>query len=85
MQSVERAKSPLVTWPGLIMDIPLGIGAILAHAVRNHGDREIVSRINQAQLAIAIAVLTVAPVRLANLTAIRLGTDLIKPGGPDAN
>jgi acyl-CoA synthetase (AMP-forming)/AMP-acid ligase II len=44
MQSAERAKSPLVTWPGLIMDIPLGIGAILAHAVRNHGDREIVSR-----------------------------------------
>ncbi|MGH7715828.1 MAG: AMP-binding protein, partial [Vulcanimicrobiaceae bacterium] len=44
MQSEERAKSPLVTWPGLIMDIPLTIGGILAHAVRNHGDREIVSR-----------------------------------------
>jgi predicted ATPase len=29
--------------------------------------------------------LTFAPVRLANLTAIRLGTNLIKPGGPDSN
>jgi Phage integrase family len=38
-----------------------------------------------AQLAIAIAILTVAPVRLANLGAIKLGTNLIKPGGPDSN
>lgn len=35
-----------------------------------------------AQLAVAIAILTVAPVRLANLNMIRLGTNLIKPGGP---
>jgi hypothetical protein len=38
-----------------------------------------------AQLAVAIAILTVAPVRLANLTSIRLGINLIKPGGPDSN
>ena len=38
-----------------------------------------------AQLAVAIAILTVAPVRLANLVGIRLGLNLIKPGGPDAN
>jgi integrase len=38
-----------------------------------------------AQLAVAIAILTVAPVRLANLTSIRLGTNLIKPGGPESN
>jgi Phage integrase family len=38
-----------------------------------------------AQLAVAIAILTVAPVRLANLTAIRLGFNLIKPGGPESN
>jgi hypothetical protein len=38
-----------------------------------------------AQLAVAIAILSVAPVRLANLTAIRLGTNLIKPNGPDSN
>jgi hypothetical protein len=38
-----------------------------------------------AQLAVAIAILTVAPVRLANLVGIKLGTNLIKPGGPDSN
>jgi hypothetical protein len=38
-----------------------------------------------AQLAVAIAILTVAPVRLANLTAILLGANLIKPDGPDSN
>ena len=38
-----------------------------------------------AQLAVAIAILTVAPVRLANLVAIKLGINLIKPDGPDSN
>src|SRR5262249_11119463 len=38
-----------------------------------------------AQLAVAIAILTVAPVRLANLVAIQLGVNLIKPDGPDSN
>jgi integrase len=36
-------------------------------------------------MAVAIAILSVAPVRLANLTAIRLGTNLTKPGGPGKN
>jgi hypothetical protein len=38
-----------------------------------------------AQLAVAIAILSVAPVRVANLTTIRLGFNLIKPGGPESN
>ena len=38
-----------------------------------------------AQMAVAIAILTVAPVRLINLTSIRLDHNLIKPGGPDSN
>ncbi len=38
-----------------------------------------------AQLAVAIAILSFAPVRLANLTAIKLGFNLIKPGGPNSN
>jgi integrase len=38
-----------------------------------------------AQIAVAIAILTVAPVRLANLLAIRLGINLIKPDGPHSN
>ena len=37
-----------------------------------------------AQIAVAVAILTVAPVRLANLTSVRLGENLIKPGGPDS-
>jgi Phage integrase family len=38
-----------------------------------------------AQIAVAIAILTVAPVRLANLVAIKLGVNLIKPDGPASN
>jgi len=38
-----------------------------------------------AQLAIAIAIEAVAPVRLENLTSIRLGINLTKPDGPDSN
>jgi hypothetical protein len=37
-----------------------------------------------AQIAIAVAILTVAPIRLGNLASIRLGENLIKPGGPDS-
>jgi hypothetical protein len=35
-----------------------------------------------AQLAVAIAVLSFAPVRLTNLVSIELDKNLIKPGGP---
>jgi integrase len=38
-----------------------------------------------AQLAVAIAIESVAPVRLENLTSIRLGANLNKPDGPDSN
>jgi integrase len=34
-----------------------------------------------AQLAVAVAILTFAPVRLANLVSVELGQNLIKPGG----
>ena len=37
-----------------------------------------------AQLAVAVAILTFAPVRLANLVSIELGQNLIKPGGPNS-
>ncbi len=36
-----------------------------------------------AQIAVAVAMLPEAPVRASNLAAIRLGENLIKPGGPD--
>jgi hypothetical protein len=35
-----------------------------------------------AQLAVAIAILTIVPVRIRNLTEVRLGFNLNKPGGP---
>jgi integrase len=38
-----------------------------------------------AQMAAAVAILTVAPIRLGNLASIRLGENLIKPGGPDSD
>jgi Phage integrase family len=38
-----------------------------------------------AQKAVAIAILAVAPVRLANLTSIRLGANLNKPDGANSN
>jgi integrase len=36
-----------------------------------------------AQRAVAVAILTAAPIRAANLAAIQLGDNLVKPGGPD--
>lgn len=35
-----------------------------------------------AQIAVAVAILTVAPIRLGNLASIMLGENLIKPDGP---
>jgi integrase len=37
-----------------------------------------------AQIAIAILILIRAPVRMQNLAAIRIGINLVRPGGPDA-
>lgn len=38
-----------------------------------------------SQIAVGVAILTVAPVRLGNLTGILLGENLVKPDGPDSN
>jgi hypothetical protein len=38
-----------------------------------------------AQIAVAIAILSVAPIRIKNLTQIRLGLNLSKPAGPASN
>jgi integrase len=37
-----------------------------------------------AQIAVAIAILSFAPIRLGNLVAIRIDENLIKPGGPSS-
>lgn len=51
-----------------------------AHADQAHAP---VKAAVTAQLAVAIAILSFAPVRLTNLVTIKLGKNLIKPGGPD--
>ena len=57
---------------------------MMATARQQQADRPVRAAVT-AQLAVAIAILAVAPVRLANLTAIRLGTNLMKPDGPASN
>ena len=52
-----------------------------ADAIR---DRAPVKAAGLAQLAVAIAILSVFPVRLGNLGTIRIGENLIRPGGPGA-
>jgi len=51
-----------------------------ANAIR---DRAPVKAAGLAQLAIAIGILTVFPIRLGNLGAICIGDNLIRPGGPE--
>jgi hypothetical protein len=64
-----------------IVKLPL---AIMATARSQQASQPVWAAV-AAQLAVAIAILTFAPVRLANLTAIKLGFNLIKPGGPNSN
>jgi integrase len=49
-----------------------------ARAARDHAP---IKAAVSAQLAVAIAILVVAPIRLRNLIGIELGKNLIKPGG----
>jgi integrase len=56
----------------------------LMRQARSLNDRAPVKAAVTAQIAVAVAILTSAPVRAANLVSIRLGENLIKSGGPDA-
>jgi hypothetical protein len=60
-----------------VINIP---GVLMARA-RSIRDLSPVKAAVTAQLAVAIAILTHAPVRLSNLVQIRLDQNLIKPGG----
>jgi hypothetical protein len=51
---------------------------------RSLKDRAPVKAAITAQIAVAVAILTVAPIRASNLAAILLNENLIKPGGPQA-
>jgi integrase len=71
-----------VLTPGVwdrVVKLPL---EMMAAARQQHAP---ISAAVTAQLAVAIGILTAAPVRLANLTAIRLGLNLIKPDSPNSN
>ena len=57
----------------------------LMSTARSRRSSALLKAVMTAQLAVAIAILTAAPVRLANLMAIRLGINLIKPGGPHSS
>jgi integrase len=54
---------------------------ILMQKARSAKDHAPIKAALTAQLAVAIAILTFAPIRLGNLVSIELGENLIKPGG----
>ena len=64
--------SEVVSLPNVLMQ--------QAHSAREHAP---IKAAISAQLAVAVAILTFAPVRLGNLVSIELGQNLIKPGGLD--
>jgi hypothetical protein len=76
---IQKVITPGV-WSGVVK-LPFAMMASARARARHSPFRAAVT----AQLAVAIAILSVAPVRLANLTAIKLGFNLIKPGGPESN
>jgi integrase len=78
IEFLRRVLSPGV-W-GRIINLP----AILMAEARRHQHAPERAAVT-AQLAVAIAMLSVAPVRIKNLTAIQLGKNLNKPDGPDSN
>ncbi|MGA8992083.1 MAG: site-specific integrase [Rhodoplanes sp.] len=53
----------------------------LMHRARSAKDHAPIKAAISAQLAVAVAILTFAPIRLGNLTSIELDQNLIKPGG----
>jgi len=54
---------------------------VLMQQARLSKDHAPIKAAVSAQLAVAVAILTFAPVRLSNLVSIELGQNLIKPGG----
>jgi hypothetical protein len=57
----------------------------LMKQARSQKDRSPMKAAVTAEVAVAIAILTVAPVRASNLATIRLDENLIRPGGVGSN
>jgi integrase len=66
----EGIWSEVVSLPGVLMQ--------QARLAKDHAP---IKAAVTAQLAVAIAILTFAPIRVSNLMSIELGKNLIKPGG----
>jgi hypothetical protein len=67
-----------------VWDAVVALPAVLMQQARNLKEHAPVKAAVTAQLAVAIAILTFAPIRLGNLATIRLGENLTKPGGPES-
>ena len=65
----------------LVVNLPF---RMMAEARRDRARAPVQSAV-KAQIAVAIALLTIVPVRIKNLTEIRLGLNLSKPGGPGSD
>jgi integrase len=76
LQLIRRVLNEEV-W-GRVVNCPTG----LMQRARSLKDKAPVKAAITAEIAVAIAIVTVAPVRASNLAAIRLDENLIKPGGP---
>jgi integrase len=70
----------LVLTEGIWSEV-ISLPHILMHQARHAKDHAPAKAAVTAQLAVAVAILTFAPVRLGNLVAIDLEENLIKPGG----
>jgi Phage integrase family len=70
----------LVLTDGIWSEV-ISLPNILMQQARHAKDHAPVKAAVTAQLAVAVAILTFAPIRLGNLVAIELGQNLIKPGG----
>ncbi len=68
----EGVWSEVVSLPNVLMQ--------QARAAKDHAP---IKAAISAQLAVAVAILTFAPVRLGNFVSIKMGENLIKPGGPN--
>ena len=79
LEFLRKVLTPGV-W-GRVLKLPM---AMMAEARRCQQHAPIRAAVI-AQMAVAIAILAVAPVRLANLTSIRLGINLQKPDGPNSD
>jgi len=66
---------------GRVVKLPY---SIMEEAKRLHNRSPLKAAV-MAQMAVAIAIETIAPVRLANLASIRFNVNLIRPGGPSSN